>query len=268
MTTNKRRNARLRTKYFVPAIFMLAILITVAIFPRQGEFKYSFSEGRPWQYGLLTAPFDFPIYKPADQLKQEQDSILRYYEPYFTIDNNIVTNAMAEFDADINLDNKLSELPQEIRLYIRSSLISKYEAGIMKTDDYDRVFGNETQALRLKEGNIAESRDISTFNTNRSAYEQIIADAPDGMDIAAIKAAKINRYIKENIAYDASTSEKARNEFIQQVSPTTGMIQTGERIISEGEIISPITYQILSSLKQVTEERRGDTGSKAWMLVG
>ena len=266
--TNKRRTVRLRTKYFVPGIFLLATLITVAIFPRQGEFKYSFSEGRPWQYGLLTAPFDFPIYKPADQLKQEQDSILRYYEPYYTIDRNIATNAMAEFDADINLDKKVSDLPQEARLYIRSSLISAYEAGIMKSDDYDRVFGKETQALRLKEGNIAESRDIEGFNTIRSAYEHIIANIPEELDASAIRSAKINRYIKENIVYDASTSEKARNEFIQQVSPSTGMIQTGERIISEGEIVSHTTYQILSSLKKVTEERSGDTGSKAWMIVG
>jgi len=70
-------------------IFIAAVLLTTYIFPRQGSFNYSFDEGKPWQYGLLTAPFDFPIYKPADELKAEQDSILQFYEPYFVIDEEV-----------------------------------------------------------------------------------------------------------------------------------------------------------------------------------
>ena len=78
----KRKRTRIKTRIFVPLVFVTAILFITYIFPRQGSFKYTFNEGRPWQYGLLTAPFDFPIYKPADLLKAEQDSILEYYEPY------------------------------------------------------------------------------------------------------------------------------------------------------------------------------------------
>ena len=44
-------------------MFIVAILLITYIFPKQSSFSYSFDEGRPWQYGLLTAPFDFPIYK-------------------------------------------------------------------------------------------------------------------------------------------------------------------------------------------------------------
>lgn len=268
MKTRKKRKFRLKTRYFVPGVFMLAIALIAFIFPRQGEFKYAFSEGRPWQYGLLTAPFDFPIYKPADQLKQEQDSILRYYEPYFNIDESIETNAMAEFDADVNLDSQLSSLSSEYLLYLRKSLLNKYQNGVMKSEDYDRVFGSETQALRIKKGNVAESKSIDQFNTIKSAYEQIINEAPEKLDKASIRSAQINKYIRENIIYDPSTSEKARSEFIQQVSPSTGMVQTGERIIDQGEIVTSQTYKILNSLKRVTEERSGGTGKNSWIIFG
>jgi len=40
-------------------VFIAAVLLITYIFPRQGSFNYSFDEGKPWQYGLLTAPFDF-----------------------------------------------------------------------------------------------------------------------------------------------------------------------------------------------------------------
>ena len=93
--TSSRKKIRIRTRVFVPMIFMIAILLITYFFPRQGKFQYSFSEGRPWRYGLLTAPFDFPVYKPAEQLKREQDSILVYFEPYYLIDNQVMENAIS-----------------------------------------------------------------------------------------------------------------------------------------------------------------------------
>ncbi|MEA4949347.1 MAG: HDIG domain-containing protein [Petrimonas sp.] len=268
MNRKSKRKFRLRTRFFVPAIFILAIALVTLLFPRQGDFKYSFSEGRPWQYGLLTAPFDFPVYKPADQLKTEQDSILRFYEPYYTIDENIEKNAMAEFDADVNLNTKLKSLPPAYILYLRNSLQKIYQSGIMRSEDYDKVFISETQSMRLRKGNLAESKSVETFNTIKSAYEQLLHNTPKSMDAEMIRSADINKYIRENIVYDASTSEKAREEFIQQVSPSTGMVQAGQRIIDQGEIVSPQTYKVLNSLKRVTEERSGRTGNNGWTIFG
>ncbi|WP_436416136.1 HD family phosphohydrolase [Petrimonas sp.] len=264
----RKRRFRLRTRFFVPAVFILAIAFITLLFPRQGDFKYSFSQGRPWQYGLLTAPFDFPIYKPADQLKQEQDSILRFYEPYYTIDESVEKNAMAEFDADVNLNTKLRNLPPAYVLHLRNNLQKLYQSGIMRSEDYDRIFTSETQLMRLRRGNLAQSKNIEEFNTIRSAYEKLLDNTPRNMDVEMIRSADVNKYIRENIAYDASTSEKAREEFIQQVSPSTGMVQTGQRIIDQGEIVDAQTFQVLNSLKRVTEERSGRTGRNGWMIFG
>lgn len=268
MNLKSKRKFRLRTRFFVLAVFILAIALVTLLFPRQGDFKYSFSEGRPWQYGLLTAPFDFPIYKPADQLKAEQDSILRFYEPYYTIDERVEKNAMAEFDADVNLNTKLSSLSPAYILYLRNSLQKTYRSGVMRSEDYDKVFSSETQSMRLRKGNLAESKSVETFSTIKSAYEQLLDNTPKNMDAELIRLADVNKYIRENIVYDASTSEKAREEFIQQVSPSTGMVQTGQRIIDQGEIVSSQTYQVLNSLKRVTEERSGRTGKNGWMIFG
>lgn len=43
--------------------FIVAALLIAYFFPREGKFRYQFYEGKPWRYGLLTAPSDFPIYK-------------------------------------------------------------------------------------------------------------------------------------------------------------------------------------------------------------
>ena len=264
----KKKRTRIKTKIFVPLLFVTAILILTYIFPRQSSFKYTFSEGRPWQYGLLTAPFDFPIYKPANQLKAEQDSILEYYEPYFEVNDDVEINSLANFDTDVNLNTRLSELSPEYKLYIRKSLNEVYKTGIMRSDDYDRIQKSKTGALRLRKGNIAESRDIESFYTIRSAYEKVLNNTPEGIYDSVLKSANINEYIQENIIYDASFSEKARLEFIQQVDISRGMVQQGQRIIDQGEIVDSRTYNILSSLKQVSDERSGGASKSTWKLIG
>jgi len=266
--SSTKKKIRIRTKVFVPLVFIAAVLLITYIFPRQGSFKYSFNEGRPWQYGLLTAPFDFPVYKPADQLKAEQDSILAYYEPYFKVDETIQKNALADFDADVNLNEKLLALPPAYKLYIRGKLIEIYENGIMRSEDYDRLKESETGSLRIKRGNVAESRKAESFFTIRSAYEKVMNDMSEGMDTSLLQSADINEYIRENVIYDADTSEKAQFEFIQQVDISRGMVQQGQRIIDQGEIVDARTYNILSSLKQVTEERSGGTTRNSWMILG
>lgn len=70
-------------------ILSLAALAVLCIYlcPRYtNAFKYDFEAGQPWGYGLLTAEFDFPIYKTDLQLQQEYDQILQDYTPCYTLD--------------------------------------------------------------------------------------------------------------------------------------------------------------------------------------
>lgn len=259
---------RIKTRVYIPLLFILATLLITYVFPRQGRFKYSFSEGRPWRHGLLTAPFDFSIFKSPEQLKQDQDSILIFYEPYYKIDQEAQTEAIANFDADANLDPKLSEMPRSYIGYIRNKLQDIYSKGIINSSEKDKLKANNKSTVRLRKDKEAKTREVQSFYTIKSAYETIINEAPPPLTDRQLKAANINNYLQENIVYDASTSEKAKNEFIQQVSPTIGMVQQGERIIGEGEIVDTEVYNILSSLKKVTEDRTGEGGRSNLIILG
>lgn len=258
----------IKTRVYIPLIFILATLLITYIFPKQGEFKFSFSEGRPWRYGLLTAPFDFPIFKSEQQLRQDQDSILVFYEPYYKIDTTAEIEAIANFDADSNLDPILGELERPYISYIRTKLLNIYKKGIISSAEYDKVAATKKKTLRLREEKEAKTKEIESFYTFKTAYEEIINNAPPVLELNKLKSADVNNYLKENIIYDQVTSEKAKNEFVQQVSPTLGMVQSGERIIGEGEIVDTDVYNILSSLKKVTEDRTGASGKSSWIILG
>jgi len=262
------RKMRIRTRYFVPVIFITSILLVAYAFPRQGKFKYSFSEGKPWQSGLLTAPSDFSIYKPADQLKAEQDSLLLFFEPYYNVDNNVKKESMAELDADISTNPKFIELPQNYKLYIRDKISKVYDEGIMRSEDYDNITASITQSFRIKDGKKAETKNIRDFHTIKSAYQKVIDDRPVSIDENVLRSIDLNNYIKENIVFDESTTAKAKDDFIHNVLPTSGMVQQGQRIIDEGEIVDANTYNILLSLKKVTEEKSGGSERSIWVILG
>ena len=80
-----------RQTIFQSLFFIAAVLLTLYFFPREGKFRYHFQEGKPWRYGLLTASFDFPIYKSNIQIKTEQDSVLKDFQPFYTFNPNIAT---------------------------------------------------------------------------------------------------------------------------------------------------------------------------------
>ena len=66
------------------AAFAVVVALVVYFFPgAESDAKFHFQEGKPWNYGLVTAPYDFPIYKTAEQIRQDQNEVLRNFTPYF-----------------------------------------------------------------------------------------------------------------------------------------------------------------------------------------
>ena len=93
--------------YNIPTVvyFVVTALLIAYFFPREGKFRYQFYEGKPWRYGLLTAPSDFPIYKTDDEVKAEKDSVLRKFEPYYRMNPDIQKQEVEKLRANYNNGN-------------------------------------------------------------------------------------------------------------------------------------------------------------------
>jgi putative nucleotidyltransferase with HDIG domain len=70
------------------------------------------------------------------------------------------------------------------------------------------------------------------------------------------------------LLYDDVTTQKEIDEVIRNISTTRGMIQMGERIILEGEIVTGEKYQILESLKESFEKERGQGFDRYTISIG
>lgn len=87
-----------REKLIRILLYLAATAIIVYFLPREGKFRYHFQEGRPWKYGLLTASFDFPVYKTDAQIEFERDSIMQRYHPYYKMDKTIGENQIDKLE--------------------------------------------------------------------------------------------------------------------------------------------------------------------------
>ena len=77
-------NRTLRITCQVLSLVALAAM-SLYLFPKYNSlFKYHFEVGQPWGYGLMTAEFDFPIYKTDEQLEEERKRVLNDYTPCYT----------------------------------------------------------------------------------------------------------------------------------------------------------------------------------------
>lgn len=249
------------------AYFVVAALLIAYFFPREGKFRYQFYEGKPWRYGLLTAPSDFPIYKTDEEVSSERDSVLRTFEPYFRLNTEVVTKEVEQLRTNYNtkLRGKVSSAYMQ---YVENSLHELYSNGIISTQDWDWLRKEERQRINIRENTVAQSRYVSDLFTVRTAYEFIINNCPASLDRAKLQSCDINDYLIENVTYDADMSEKVKNTLLQSVSIASGMVQAGERIVDRGEIIDNHTYNVLRSLKIVHEQKSGGSQTQGIILAG
>ena len=64
--------ARFWTTIQIALIYITAVLLVYFMFPREGKFRYEYTKNKPWMHENLVAPFDFPIFKSDEQVRQEQ----------------------------------------------------------------------------------------------------------------------------------------------------------------------------------------------------
>jgi putative nucleotidyltransferase with HDIG domain len=242
--------------------------VIIALFPREGKFRYSFVEGKPWKYGLLTAPFDFPIYKSEPQLKSEQDSVIRNFSPYFQWDKNLYSKESDKFTADY------AHYPQEYwnpeyKRYVDKTLKDIYSIGIVSNKDHDFLKENHYTAFKvIQEDNKAIPYFTDDVFTLKSAYSYILNNCPPNLNANVLRSVDLNRYLHENMKYDEALSEKVKQDDLQQIAPSSGMVQAGEKIIDRGEIVRAETYRILYSLKQIQDKQDGTAQRQIGLIVG
>ncbi|MDR0536667.1 MAG: HDIG domain-containing protein [Tannerellaceae bacterium] len=252
---------------FTAVLFVVAALVIDYFFPHEGRFRYVFFEGKPWRYELLTAPWDFPVYKADDDVKRERDSVAASFEPYFRFDAGVGERALERLRADVGVVGVVGGVDVCFR-YLERSLSEVYARGVVSAVACAELSAEGRSRIRALDGNFARSRLSQDLYTVRTAYEAIVSGVPAGVCGDTLRGLGVDRYLSENLVYDADVSGKALDEELRRVAIASGMVQAGEKIVDRGEIVDAHIYAALRSLKLAHESKSGGGRHQGEALLG
>ena len=181
------------------SLIIVAVTIIVWLMPRTSHSNYKIEKGRPWIYGDLKAPFDFPIYKSDEAVKAERDSLMSQYEPYYIYNKEVAGMQLRQFSKDYS--NGIPGLPDDYLSIISNRLRALYAQGIMSNADYSKLHRDTAQMIRIVNGKNAVSAPITKVNSVVSAYEQIFLDNTLASHRELLRKCNLNDYISPNLTY-------------------------------------------------------------------
>jgi putative nucleotidyltransferase with HDIG domain len=274
-------------------IFLTAIAMVVYILPREGKFPYEYSKGKPWKHEMLIAPFDFPVYKSQTELQFERDSVLNNFRPYFTFDTLGKVEQAHKLMEDLETKKEnyidkypflLNQPPQKdstfwniLQKTAKNELTKIYNKGLIHLpEQYNSA--DPSFELILVRNNFAEPSGLSEFHNYQNAYQQIslrifqrlgeISNVNQEELDNLISDIQLNKYLEPNINYDSDRTARERDKIMQNISLTSGIVLSGQRIVDTGEIIDDQTTKILDSLKKEYEVSLGSGSGYYFILMG
>ncbi len=268
-----------RHYYFLRINRVLQVLIAAAVIvlitPTKSSFKYEFQQGHYWKHETLESPFDFAILKTEKEIAQEKTEIIANKNLYF--DYNNTANTKMEEDLDKNISSyidkhNLKESEKRQLLYATDKILQNIiHRGIIS--DYTDMKNYDNNIIVVN-NNVAQEHEIAEFyninDVEKIVYENINKNSSLSSKEKNAIADILIKVISPNIVFNSAKTDDILNTQVEDISQTKGLILKNQKIIAQGELITPEKYQILSSLKNEYEGIHAAKGSteKNLALIG
>lgn len=250
---------RKKLNIFVP-LFIVA-LVLVLFMPKNPKFGYDYKKGRPWKYETLFAKFDFPIYKTEEQLRSERSAQSNTVIPYFRFQDDIANKSLKAVEG-LDLG--------PVRSATISTLRSIYNRGVI-ADEGGRKRELAADVIYVQKNKRASKMPVAELYRQADARAKLLADisAATKVNVDSIfRAVGIYDYVVPNVIFDEMTTELVSIESDNRISLTSGYVNAGQLIVSNGEIVTGEIAQMLDSYKREFEENMGYVGSPFLIWLG
>lgn len=248
-------------KILIPLLLLWVFLFT--LMPRTGKFGYDYKKGSPWTYETLVAQFDFPILKTQEQLSEERAEAGESVIPYYRFsDATAQTNIVAAEALDMDGYSYMKQL-------LVSTMNSLYSKGIMSDSGTDEAGSGVIFVQKDKRASKIPSSDVYTISTAKSKLLSEAMKAYPGTNVdSVLNTFGVYELIVPDLVYDKETTELVHAENVDYISPTTGFVNSGQLIVSKGEIVTAEIEQMLDSYKAEYESTLGYSGPRIRLWSG
>ncbi len=235
-------------------LFVCSVFLIIYFQPEADENHYVYEVSRPWNYPLLTAPYDIPIHLDSVSARMVKDSIDRTFDPVYTRDTGM--ELRVENDYARRLSNHSSNSAERKSLNLLISQLKKlYNQGIVDQSTYAEIEAGRLPRVRFIVNNSAISASTSGYLSVRQAYAALDSALHQHNLQGSLTPAELAAALQPNITYDSIESQRILQQLYQKAMAPIGVIQQGERIIDQGDIVTPQLESILNTFEQLQQER-------------
>ncbi|HBZ66429.1 MAG TPA: hypothetical protein DEO70_06290 [Bacteroidales bacterium] len=256
-------------------MYLLMMVLIVSVFPREGKFQYEFRKGKPWMHENLVAPFDFAILKNPEEVEKEKAAVKMAALPYYRLDTTIrytkqqtlgqQLDQLYPLEQENSLVETQNKLIHKVAFELADSIFGK---GIISLVNSNKDPEHQGQIIVIRH-NTASRKSLGDVMTIPQSFDyinkQLQANNLDGEE----KLVKILENLPEpNLLYDAEFSKRDLDGQLATISGTRGMVQAGEKIINQGEVVNNESFMVLESLRRDYESQLGESSRFAFILAG
>ena len=251
----------------LPLAIVFAVL--VLFMPRTAKFNYDYRKGSPWPYETLVTDFDFPILKTEEQLLEEREKVDGGTIPYYRYSEDVV-NGVVKSIQGLDLGGYA-----RLRPAIASGVADIYAKGVISDakEKLDRGYGVLSgEVIYIQRNKRASEYPRTEVYKVSAAKDRLQADVkaawPDVNVDSLFRRSGVYDLIVPNLVFDRSMTELSHAESAAYVSPTSGFLSAGQKIVNKGEIVTPEIAQILDSYKAEYNKVFGYEGPRILLVLG
>ena len=246
---------KLQSQIYKFILFLFSVGLIVYLIPKNSKFQYEFEEGKPWKYETLLSPFDFSIEKSATEIELEKLNISNQSVRYFkksTVSSDSIINSIV-----LNIKEKIPYLYDEVI----QRLDKVYFPGLVS--DFVN-FNNDSVYITSSDSKFKtrfnELNKVDDFNFDSISYKT----STDSILFDSI----IKFSLLPNLIFDELKTDLNKTSLLGKISFFKGFVNSGERIISRGEIVDSEKLSVLKSLKSKFESQIWSKSNYNWIIIG
>jgi len=240
------------------ALVICTTAVIVWFMPRDNKPNYKPEVGKVWHHNDLTATFDFPVQKSDSAIQAERDLVMKDYEPYYNLNKQIA--AKQEQLLAEQIEKEGDKLGTSLKWTLLAQLKEAYNQGIVDTKEPVGGEADTLHTLRRIDDRETTSIKSSSVLTPRQAYELIMQSPTILHSQDKLQDLNLNGFIVPNLTYNSVLSDSVKEQLLSSIPMSSGVVQSGQKIIEQGSVVTEDTYQILISyMKEI--DRRSSTQS-------
>jgi cyclic-di-AMP phosphodiesterase PgpH len=240
-------------------VALAALLSLLPLLPTNATFKYKFNQGQTWLYDDLIANFDFAILKSPEEIAKERAELDRELSPYYELDLETIAERKKIFTQrfEAQLKQSRAQFPDVAKNtegyvnyshYVLTRLLTR---GVLKVDTFIERRDKEF-VINILRGNVTEKQTLDNILTPKKVEQWLSDSLPFAkpLEEPEFLLPLLEPLLSPNLAFNAEKTREFKQQELDKMSTSRGMVKSGELIVPKGGIVTQGVYQKLISFKE------------------